>query len=391
MAVGVVDGDQGGADAAVSEPVDLLGAGLLGDLLLGGLDGGVDLEAALEDGLGREVLEQELAHVVGEVGVVADGVGELAGVDDDLLGAGRVVLLLRDVAGLEHAREDEVAAALAVLEHFAVKGVVDRRRVGDAHEQRRLGEGELVGVLVEVGDARRLDAVRAVSVVDDVEVHVEDLVLRVLLLHLDGDVGLADLAAQRVLELLVREDGVADELLGDGGAAAGVAAARELAHDGAHDALRVDAVVVVEALVLRVDDALLDVVGDLVERDRAAVLQVVGRDLVAVRVIDARGLRDEVGVGGGVVRKVLEPRAHESSQRERERDAEQRYETEHACDAKAHEVGLGVHACPAGSDPHRGPPVHGAYVHSLIHYSCAPQKRPSGRHLRVETVDVERR
>ena len=354
VAVGVVDRDERAAELGVVGAGDALGDRLLGDDLLVGLEGRVDVEAALQDGVGREVLQQQLAHVVGEVGVVADGVGELAGVDDDLLGAGGIVLLLRDDLGLEHAVEHEVAALLARLEAVGVKRVVDRRRVGDAHEQGRLGEGELARVLVEVGDARGLDAVGAVAVVDGVEVHVEDLVLRVLLLHLDGDVGLADLAAQRVLELLVREHGVADELLGDGGAAARVTAARDLAHHGAHDALGVDAVVVVEALVLGCDDALLHVVGDLVERHRAAVLQIVGRDLGAVGVVDARGLRDEVGVGGGVVGEVLEPGAHEGAQRERERDAEKSDETEHARDAKSDEVGLGVRACPAGSDPHRG-------------------------------------
>ena len=310
----------------------------------------VDLEAALGDRVGREVLEQQVAHIVGEVGVGALGVGELAGVERDLLGDRRVVLLLRDVARLEHAREDEVAAVLAVL--VVREGVVVGGRVGDAHEGRRLVQGEVGGALVEVGDRGGFDAVGAVAVEDGVEVHVQDLVLGVRLLHLDGDVGLANLAAQRVLELLVGEDRPAHELLRDRGAAALLAAAEHLAHGGTGDALGVNAVVLVEALVLGVDGALDDVVGDLVERHGATVLQVVRHDLVAVGVVDARGLGDEEGVGGGVVGQVLEPGGHHGPQRERERHAEKRDEAEHPGEAEAHEVRLRVGPRTARSDSH---------------------------------------
>ena len=306
--VRVVDRDERGGDVGVAAGGHAIGAGLLGSLLLLGLERRVHLEAALGDGVGREVLEQEVTDVVGEVGIGALGVGELAGVERDFLGDRGVVLLLRDVAGLEHAREDEVAAVLAVL--VVDEGVVVGGGVGDAHERRGLVEREVGGALVEVGDGRGLDAVGAVAVEDGVEVHVEDLFLRVRLLHLNGDVGLADLAAQGVLELLVREDRPADELLRDRGAAALLAAAKHLAHGCTGDALGVDAVVLVEALVLGVDGAPDDVVGDLVERHRATVLQVVGNDLVAVGVIDARGLRHEEGIGRGVVGQVLEPGGH---------------------------------------------------------------------------------
>ena len=77
--------------------------------------------------------------------------------------------------------------------------------------------------------------------VDSVEVHHEDLFFGVDLLHLDGDVCLADLTLERVVKLLVGEDRVAHELLGDGGSA--LVAAGELHHHGAHDAVEVDAVV----------------------------------------------------------------------------------------------------------------------------------------------------
>ena len=197
-------------------------------------------------------------------------------------------------------------------------------------------------MLVEVGDACGLDAVGAMTVVDRVEVHQQDLFLGVGLLHLDGDVGLADLALEGLLELLVRQDRVAHELLGDGRGALG--AAGELRDDGSANADGVDAVVTVEALVLDVDGALPDVGRDLVLRDGAAVLEVERRDDVAVRVIDLARLGNEVGVGGGVVRQVLEPGLDHGAERDGESDGEQHQETQDAGGGKANDVRLRVGA-----------------------------------------------
>ena len=290
--------DERRAELVVSDVIEHLVAGVLRRSLVRGCDRGVDLQPALEDRVRREVLEQELLDVVGEVRVGARGVRELALVQDEVLGLGGVMLLLCDVTGFEHAVEHRVAALLCGVRMH--RGIVVGGRLGQADERGRLGEGEVARVLVEVDDARGLDAIGTVAVVDGVEVHVEDLVLRVLLLHLDGDVGLADLALYRVIELLVREDGVAHELLGDRGRTLG--AARQGHDDGSDDALGIDAVVAVEALVLGVDGPLDHVVRDLGEVDGAALLKVVARDLVAVGVIDRRGLGDQVSVSRGVVR-----------------------------------------------------------------------------------------
>ena len=76
-------------------------------------------------------------------------------------------------------------------------------------------------MLGEVHFACGLDTVGAVPVVDRVEVHGEDLVFREDLLHLQGDPGLADLTLDGVVELLLRQNGVAHQLLGDGRRALG--------------------------------------------------------------------------------------------------------------------------------------------------------------------------
>ena len=338
VAVGVVDRDERGVDVVVAGLVDDGARRSLGRRLAVRIDRGVDLKAALQDRVAREVLLKKLLDVVGEVRVGAGVVGELAVVEDELLCRGGVVLLLGDVARLKHTVEDEVASAHAVL--GIAERVVEGGGVRQADERRGLGDAQLARVLVEVRDARGLDAVGAVAVVDGVHVHVEDLVFGVHLLHLDGDVGFADLALERHLELLVREDRVSYQLLRDGGAAALLASAGELAHDGAQDALRVHAVVLVEALVLGVDGALEDVRRHLVEVDRATILQEVGRDLVAGGVIDARGLGNEVGVGRRVVGKVLEPCADHGAHREAQRDDEQGDEARGACRAEADDVRL---------------------------------------------------
>ena len=332
-----VDGHQRAVELAVARLVKHLLDGRLGRVLVGGVDRGVDLQTALDDGVLREVALEHALHVVGPVGVGARAVHvRVAEVQDEVLRLGIVVLLLRDVTAAQHVVEDLVATLLG---RVGVHGrVVVGGRVGQADERGGLGQGELAGVLVEVGDARGLDAVGAVAVVDRVEVHQQDLVLGVGLLHLDGDVGLADLTLERLLELLVGQDGVSHELLGDGRGALG--AACELREHGSADADGVDAVVGVEAFVLDVDGALPHVLGDLVLRDGTAVLEVEGGDGVALRVIDLAGLGYEVGVGRGVVGQVLQPRLDDGAERHAQRDGEHHHEAEYAGCGEADDVRL---------------------------------------------------
>ena len=279
--------------------------GVLGRLLILGRDSGLDGKAALEDDVGGELRGERRLHVVHEVRV---GVGArlLRGrvVEHEVACDGVVVFLLGDVALVEQVGEYDVAAldgAFGVCKRVVVGG-----RLGKACQRGCLGDGEVCAGLTEVRLRRGLDAVAACSIVDGVEVHHEDVVFGIHLLELRGDVGLAYLARQRLLKLLVGEHRVAHELLGDGGGA--FRAAGQLGHDGAQDALDVDAVVLVEALVLGVHRCPQHVLGALLLRDGGAVLHVELRDDVAVGVEHLRGLGEQVGVGVRVVGQVLEPR-----------------------------------------------------------------------------------
>ena len=157
----------------------------------------------------------------------------------------------------------------------------------------------------------RVRSVGAVAVVNGVQVHVEDLVLGVLLLHLHGDVGLAHLALEGAVELLVGEHCVAHELLVDGGGALGTADKRHKRRAG--DALGVDAVVLVEADVLGVDGAL--------------------------GVVDRGGLRHHVGVWRVEVGKVLEPPLHDGADGKGKGDDDEDYETKESGCAEPSDVG----------------------------------------------------
>ena len=99
--------------------------------------------------------------------------------------------------------------------------------------------------------------------VDGVEVCRQDAILRPALLELPGEGGLTNLA---LYGLRVRQVGVLDELLRDR-AGALVGPGGEAVEERAGNAVRIDAIVLVEALVLHGDDCVLHVFGDLVALD----------------------------------------------------------------------------------------------------------------------------
>ena len=289
----------------------LLGRSLLGGSLGRDVQRRDHLQTALEQlggGIGVLALGvgQLVAHVAREVGVGQNaGHGGLGGIQLDGLGFHRVGLLRRDDPIGHHAVEHGVAALQAVVR--VVDGVVVGGRLRNAHERGRLVQREILGVLGEVTLGGSLDAVGARAVVDGVQVHEQDLVFGVLLLQLLGDVHLADLALEGDVAHLVGQDGVAHELLGDGGSALQLAA-HEVVHECAGHAEVVDAGVGVEALVLGGNGALQYVLADLIERDRLAVLQLeLGEQRRAVGGVDHGRLRRVVGVGVLVVRQIFQP------------------------------------------------------------------------------------
>ena len=175
-----------------------------------------------------------------------------------------VVLGLRDHALVVHFLDDRIAARLVlfrIVENAERRGVLRRRR-----DRRAFRDAAVPDILAEVALRRRLHAVIAVAEVDDVEVRFEDLVLRIFLFEVQRHEDLADLSRDADL-VLARQ--VLDELLGDRRTARAVRAGDE-AVDCAERAVPVDAVVLVEALVLDRDHRILHDLRDLREVDARA-------------------------------------------------------------------------------------------------------------------------
>ena len=319
VAVVGIDGDRPDHERRIARR-KLGGGGGLGGVLGLGIDRGDHRQTALEQLVGGVgvVVEQRVAHVAREVGVFVDAVGaDVGDVELERRRHGGVVLLLRDVAVGQHAVEHQVAALQAVV--GVVDGVVVGRRLGNAHEGGRLDQREVARVLREVALRRSLDAVGARAVVDGVEVHLEDLVFGVELLHLQGEIDLAHLALDGDLVHLRGQDGLAHELLRDGGGA--FLAAGDVDDDGARDAGEVDAVVLVEALVLGVDRGEQHVLAHLGQLDGVAVLKLELREhrgLIAGE--DRGGARLVVGVDLGGVGQVLQPRGAQGPDSDRAGD-----------------------------------------------------------------------
>jgi hypothetical protein len=116
-----------------------------GDRLLGGrlqprLERRVDLEPAVADGLHAVTLDQLLLDVVEEV-LLRPLLVAVAALEAEPVRERLFVLLEAYVALLIHRLEDVAAAAVGTLR--VEEGVVVRRRLRQAGEQRRLAEVEV--------------------------------------------------------------------------------------------------------------------------------------------------------------------------------------------------------------------------------------------------------
>ena len=174
--------------------------------------------------------------------------------------------------------------------------IVLRRVLCDAGEDRRLGQRQVLDVLVEVLFRCGLHAVGSGAEIDRVQVVFQNQVLIFkLLLELHREILLLELALdpvdQRLLLGPCREYVVLEELLRNRRSALREpASVLDAGDDRAENALRVDAAVLVEALILDCDDCMLQGHRDIVERYGGPV-RVRGRELlelVAFRVINER-------------------------------------------------------------------------------------------------------
>ncbi|CAO0832866.1 hypothetical protein SMICM17S_05867 [Streptomyces microflavus] len=244
----------------------------------------------VDDPVAGEVLLDGLHQVAALAGEAGGGLG-LAGYGE----LGRRPFPGVEPALLDHAVKDVVPA---VQGGGLVVGVGDdvvlAGRVQQGGEVRALGGGEVLDVLAVVRLGGGLDAVRVAPEVAGVEVALEDLVLALLAVELDGDEELLGLADDGPL---LAEVVVLDVLLGDGGAALLALAGRGVPAGPEHG-LHVDGGLGVEVAVLGGQHGLLDGPGHLGELDLLPVhLAVAGQDAAVLVEVDV-GLRVGSGVGG---------------------------------------------------------------------------------------------
>ena len=241
-------------------------------------------------------------HVLAEVGrrsgraAASDGVRHVQNVGDLSVVTG-LPLLIGDELLLVHLVQDPVHTVLRLIR--VGDRIVRARCVGQARQERRLGDRQVLGGMREVVPRGGLDPVGRRAEGSDIEVPLEDLLLGVPLLQGQCVLDLTDLAGGRaggrgrLRRRVVLLDGglhqdVADVLLGQSRCSLGPAVG--VGDDGADDAGRIDALVLVEALVLHGDDGVLHDGRDLVQGHDDAVLRVELGDLRAVGGLDGRDL-----------------------------------------------------------------------------------------------------
>ena len=132
-----------------------------------------------------------------------------------------------------------------------------------------LTERERARGLSEIAARRHLDACGAAAEIGRIEIELEDLALAQKLLDARGEDHLPHLAF--VGDILAHQE-ILHDLLRDGRAALRPAGLREVADEGADQRALVDALVLVEALVLGRDEGPLHLLGNFGERNEHAAL-----------------------------------------------------------------------------------------------------------------------
>ena len=181
-------------------------------------------------------------------------------------------------------------------------GAVIGRALGERGEHGALGERQGRRRLAEIAAGGELDAVGAAAEIDGVEIGLENVGLGERVLDLRGEHHLAQLA---LIGDVVADQEILHHLLGDGRSALGPARAGEVRDHGADQAALVDALVLVEALVLGGDERLLDMDRNVAQRhpDAAIAFRQVGEAL-ALAVEHAAGPGGAQRLEAGGIRQV---------------------------------------------------------------------------------------
>ena len=267
--------------------------GLLGDRLQRRRQRGPDRQAALVEERLAVLLDQGPADLLGEI-VRGHDLGRRPVAHHQRLGHGAPGVGAVDEAEIEHPPDHPVAARLGRLGLAA--RIVPGGRLGQAGQERRLGDGELIQRLVEVVERRRRHAVGAEAEIDLVQVQLEDLVLGERPLDPERQQRLLDLARQRDL---AGQEEVLGDLLGDGRGPdrpAVLAEVPDVGQRGADDAEHVDPRMAVEILVLGGKECLDQALGDRLDRhEDPLLLRVLGHQAAVGGVDPGDGRRLIVG------------------------------------------------------------------------------------------------
>ena len=247
--IGMPDRPRPAAAAIVAQQTVL--ERLLRILLKLGIQRGAHPQAARIDAIGpalvglAELVDQLAAHFLDEIAADAFELRRLARHGAERRRDRGVVLGLVDEAVGEHLSEHPVAAIERAL--GVAFGIIVGRPLGQDRQIGHLRQAELVELLAEIGLACRLDAAGVAPQLDRVEVQLHDLLLGERVLHAPGEdafLGLAQIAG------LVADQQVLGDLLRDRGGAARCRAADQALKGRAHQAGKVDAVMLEEGLVL---------------------------------------------------------------------------------------------------------------------------------------------
>ncbi len=276
-------------------------------------------------------------------------------------------------------------------EPIGPEGVVQGRALRQPGQEAGLRQAEIVRRLAEVDVGGRLHAEGLVPVEDLVQVHLQDLVLAVALLHLDGQQELAYLLSDGAMGLPVAglEHVVLDHLLGDGAAALGGPAMDHVVHGGRHHPHRADRPMGVVVAVLDGDGGMAQVPADGAQGNHGAPFLVAfveqGRAIAGVDAGGLRqGLRAEVAETGQFSRVRVQHAAPDQRADQEQHPGRQQEPAEQV--ARPARSGRVRNISPPSSAPAPAP------VACLTHLDAPLTPRPASRlSIRVTWAAAERR
>jgi hypothetical protein len=339
----------------------------LGGALLLGQQGGAHLQAP-DIGLLAEALQYLGAHHLGDM--VGHRAHALGSADRQGRIARRVGLRLAHHAGVhQHAQHHRLA-------FLGARQVGDRvaphRVLGQADEQRGLGQVQGRQLLAEVALGRRSKAVGAVAQEDLVHVDLEDLPLAQFAFDLQRQQQLDELAAP---QLTLAQESVARQLLGDGRCALTRSGARQVAPGGPRDAAHIQTGVGPEVAVLDRQQGLTQGLGHFIERHEAASLAAELADQHLVLCVDAQRLPGAVVAQAVEFGQLLPGDRHGDAQYRQRQQDQRRQREQHQSAATAP---WWLWGCRGGSAVHGGA--------AIMLSRCKPPSASSGTTTRPSAV-----